>query len=392
MFKKKTIKDIDLQGKRVLVRVDFNVPLENGHVSDDTRIQAALPTIEYLLEKDTALILASHLGRPKGTKNPQLSLQPVAERLAEILEAPVYFVEECIGPKAKKAATELKCGEILVLENTRFHNGEKANDPQMAKQLASLAEIFVNDAFGTAHRSHASTVGVAAYLPTVAGFLMEKEIRYLGEMTTSPKMPYIAILGGAKVSGKIKAIRNLLSKADKILMGGGMANTFFKAKGYDMANSLVEEESIHIAKELLEKAGNRLYLPIDMVIANDFSVEAERKVLPLGDVPAGWQILDIGPETVRTYGEIIASAGTIIWNGPMGVFEFPPFAQGTFDLAKAVAESSAISIIGGGDSAAAAKQSGLAKQFTHISTGGGASLQMLEGTTLPGLAAIDDLD
>lgn len=390
MFKKKTIQNIDLQGKRVLARVDFNVPIEDGVVSDDTRIQAALPTIEYILSQKASLILISHLGRPKGERNPQLSLRPVADHLAGILEAPLHFAEDCLGPQAEEAASRLPSGEVLVLENTRFHAGEKKNDPQMARQLASLADLFVNDAFGTAHRAHASNVGVANYLPAVAGFLMEREIRYLGEMIAEPESPFVAILGGSKVSGKIQAIHNLLPKADHILIGGGMANTFFAAQGYRMADSLVEEDSIPVAKELLEKAGSQLHLPLDYVIADAFDPDAGRKVIPVGDVPAGWRVLDIGPKTVAAYGTTLASAKTVTWNGPMGVFEFPAFAKGTFNLAKAVAKSEAVSIIGGGDSAAAAKQSGMAEQFTHISTGGGASLQMLEGATLPGLDAIDN--
>ncbi|OQY37591.1 MAG: phosphoglycerate kinase [Chloroflexota bacterium] len=392
MFNKKTIENINVQGKRVLVRVDFNVPLIDGKVGDDTRIQAALPTITYLLKNGAALILCSHLGRPKGEKNLKYSLRPVAEYLDGLLDAPVSFAEDCIGPKAKEAAASLNPGEIVLLENTRFHAGEKTNDPKMAQQLASLGEIFVNDAFGTAHRAHASNVGIAEHLPTVAGFLMEKEIRYLGKTTTNPKPPHIVILGGAKVSGKIKAIRNLLTKADKILIGGGMANTFLKAKGYAMGDSLVEEDALETAQELLATAGDRLQLPVDMVVANAFNADAELKILPIGDVPNGWQILDIGPATIEAFGKLIITAGTITWNGPMGVFEFPRFAKGTFSLAKIVAESKAISIIGGGDSAAAVKQSGLAEKITHISTGGGASLQMLEGAVLPGLAAIDDLE
>lgn len=392
MFNKKTLESINVQGKRVLARVDFNVPIVDGKVGDDTRIQAAMPTITYLIENGAALLLTSHLGRPKGKKNLELSLRPVAEHLSTLIEVPVSFAEDCIGPQAEKAAAKLKPSEILLLENTRFHAGEKSNDPQMAKQLASLADLFVNDAFGTAHRAHASNVGVAEYLPTVAGFLMEKEIRYLGKTTSNPEPPHVVILGGAKVSGKIKAIRNLLTKADQILIGGGMANTFFKAKGYAMADSLVEKDAIETAKELLASSGDRLHLPVDMVIADSFAAEAKRKTIPLGDVPAGWQVLDIGPATVKSFGEFINAAKTVTWNGPMGVFEFSRFATGTFELAKIVAESEAISIIGGGDSAAAVKQSGLAEKITHISTGGGASLQMLEGAVLPGLAAIDNLD
>ena len=390
MFNKKTITDINLQNKRVLARVDFNVPINDGRVSDDTRIRAALPTIQYILAQGASLILISHLGRPKGEVKPEFSLRPVAEYLATMIDAPVHFAEDCLGPKAKEAAAKLQSGEVLVLENTRFHAGEKKNDPAMARQLASLADIFVNDAFGTAHRAHASNVGVAEHLPTVAGLLMEKEIRYLGEVTTAPTAPFIAILGGAKISGKINAIRNLLDKADKIIIGGGMANTFFKAQGYAMGDSLVEDDAVQTAKEILEKAGERLHLPVDMVIADDFSADAQRKTLPLGNVPAGWRIMDIGPDTIKSYGALIASAGTVTWNGPMGVFEFPRFATGTFALAKAVAESAATTIIGGGDSAAAANQSGMADKFTHISTGGGAFLQVLEGATLPGLDAIDE--
>ncbi len=390
MFNKKTIQDIDVQGKKVLVRVDFNVPLKDGNVSDDTRIRGALPTLNYLLEQGAALILCSHLGRPKDGPDPAFSLRPVAEYLDGLIEAKVSFVDDCIGPKVSEAAANLLPGQVLLLENTRFHIGEKKNDPDMAKEMASLAEIFVNDAFGTAHRAHASNVGVAAYLPAVAGFLLEKEIRYLGQAIADPKRPFVAILGGAKVSDKIGVIQNLLIKADSILIGGGMANTFFKAEGYPMGDSLVEAEALDAARQFLETGKERLRLPVDMVIADAFEAEANSKTMNVGPVPDGWRILDIGPDTVEGYARVLASAGTIVWNGPMGVFEFPKFARGTFQLAKAVAESPADSIIGGGDSVAAVTQSGLAQKITHISTGGGASLEMLEGKELPGLAALAD--
>jgi len=389
MFEKKIITDIDIIGKKVLVRVDFNVPLKDGAISDDTRIQAALPTINYLLEQDATPILCSHLGRPKGV-DPVFSLKPVAEYLADLVDGPVKFAEDCVGSVAEEAVMTLQPGEILVLENTRFHEGEKKNDPEMAKQMASLADVFVNDAFGTAHRAHASNVGVAEYLPAVAGFLLEKEIKYLGQAIADPTRPFVAILGGAKVSDKIDVIRNLLTKADQVLIGGGMANTFFKAQGYFMADSLVEEEALNTARSLLDEGNTSLRLPVDIVIADSFSEEAESKVMDMGAVPTGWRVLDIGPETVANYAKVISEAGTVVWNGPMGVFEFPPFAKGTFGLAHAVAESSATSIIGGGDSVAAIKQSGLADKVTHISTGGGASLEMLEGKELPGLAALED--
>ena len=390
MFNKKMVTDFDVKGKKVLVRVDFNVPLKDGKVADDTRIKAALPTINYLLEHGAAVILSSHLGRPKGEAKPEFSLKPVAEYLSGLISAPVAFAEDCIGSKAVEAAAALKPGEVLVLDNTRFHAGEKKNDPEMAKALASLAELYVDDAFGTSHRAHASNVGVTDYLPAAAGFLLEKEIKYLGNTIADPKRPFVAILGGAKVSDKIGVIENLLDKADSILIGGGMANTFFKAQGYEMADSLVEEDALETAKMLLAKAGGKLVLPVDVVIADDFSADANAKTMDLGDVPAGWRILDIGPKTVAAFDEIINKAGTVVWNGPMGVFEFDKFAKGTFAVADALAKSDAISIVGGGDSASAIKKSGLADQITHISTGGGASLEMLEGKILPGLAALND--
>jgi phosphoglycerate kinase len=390
MFNKKTVQDIDVSGKKVLVRVDFNVPIKDGKVGDDTRIQAALPTINYLLERDASLILCSHLGRPKGEVKAEFSLKPVADYLAKILGKPVIFSADCIGPMAEDAASQLKTGEILLLENTRFHAGEKKNDPEMAKQLAGLADIYVNDAFGTAHRAHASNEGVAQYLPSVAGFLMEKEIRYLGQAIAAPARPFLAILGGAKISDKIGVIKNLLDKADQVLIGGGMANTFFKAQGYPVGDSLVEDESLDVARELVKTAENQLRLPVDVVIGDGFSDEAQKQVMSMGPIPDGWRILDIGPETVATFGKLISEAGTVAWNGPMGVFEFPNFAVGTNGIAAAVADSGATSIIGGGDSVAAVKQAGLAEDVTHISTGGGASLEMLEGKTLPGLAALED--
>ena len=390
MFSKKTVKDIDVKNKKVLVRVDFNVPLKEGKISDDTRIRAALPTIQYLLDNNAAVILCSHLGRPKDGVDPQYSLKPVADYLQTLIPQKVFFADDCIGPLAEKAAAKLEGGQVLVLENTRFHAEEKKNDPGMAKQLASLADIFVNDAFGSAHRAHASTAGVADYIPAVAGFLMEKEIRYLGQAIENPERPFIAILGGAKVSDKIGVIRNLLKKADEVLIGGGMANTFFKAQGYPVGDSLVEDEVLDVARELVEAGSNKLRLPVDMVIADKFEDDAAMKIMPTGPVPDGWRILDIGPETVAAYSKAIAGARTVVWNGPMGVFEFPNFAKGTFEIAKAVADSGAVSIIGGGDSVSAVNKSGLADKISHISTGGGASLEMLEGLELPGLAVLQD--
>ena len=390
MFNKKSVKDIDVNGKKVLVRVDFNVPIKDGKIKDDTRMTAALPTINYLLENGAAVILFSHLGRPNDEPDPQYSLAPVAKHLANLIPNQVKFAEDCIGEKAESAAQSLQPGEVLVLENTRFYKAEKKNDPEMAKKFAKLADIYVNDAFGSAHRAHASTEGVAKFLPAVAGFLMEKEIRYLGQAVADPARPFVAILGGAKISDKIGVIDNLLNKADAVLIGGGMANTFLKAKGFEMADSLVEVEAIDKAKELLAKGGDKLHLPLDLVIANAFDNEAESRVIGLEDVPSGWRILDVGPKTVSEYAKVIEPAGTIVWNGPMGVFEMSNFAKGTFGIAEAVASSNAVSIIGGGDSVSAINQSGLSEKVTHISTGGGASLEMLEGKILPGLAALLD--
>jgi phosphoglycerate kinase len=390
MFNKKTVEDVDVRNKHVLVRVDFNVPIQDGEVSDDTRIQAALPTIKYLIDHDAAVILCSHLGRPKGEPDPKFSLQPAADRLSELLGKPVQFVDDVIGTQAQNAAKALKPGKVLLLQNTRFVAGEKKNDPDTAKAFADMADLYVNDAFGSAHRAHASTEGVAKYIPGVAGFLLQKEIRYLGQAIADPQRPFVAILGGAKIVDKIGVIRNLLTKADSILIGGGMANTFFSAQGYPVGDSLVDDEALSTAKEILGEAGTKIRLPVDVVIADRFEDDAQTQVVPVGPIPDGWRILDIGPETVENYGRVINDAQTVVWNGPMGVFEFPNFAKGTFGVAKAVASCPGTTIVGGGDSVAAINQSGLADQITHISTGGGASLEMLEGTVLPGYAALQD--
>ena len=389
---KKTIRDLDFQGKRVLVRVDFNVPLDDsGNVTDDTRIRAALPTISYLRERGAKVILCSHLGRPKGKASPGLRLEPVAEYLSGLLGAPVAMAPDAVGPEVAKMAADLQAGQVLLLENLRFHAGEEKNDPGFAQQLASLADIYVNDAFGTAHRAHASTEGVTRHLPAVAGLLMEKELDFLGTALEDPQRPFVAILGGAKVSDKIAVIERLLSLADQLLIGGGMANTFLKAKGLEMGDSLVEEEKLDVAADLLQKGGDKLVLPVDAVIADRFAADAVAKTVPVEAVPAGWRILDIGPETLAQFAEILADAKTVVWNGPMGVFEFAPFAKGTFGVAEALAKlQGATTIIGGGDSAAAVAQSGLEDKMTHISTGGGASLDFLEGRELPGVVALND--
>jgi len=390
MFNKKLITDVDVKGKRVLVRVDFNVPIKEGKVADDTRIKAALPTIKYLLDHGASVILFSHLGRPKDGPDPLYTMRPTAEHLSKLLGMPVNFAEEAVGEVATKAAKALKPGQVLVLENTRFYKGETKNDMELAKQWASLADLYVNDAFGSAHRAHSSTEGVAHFLPAVAGFLMEKEIMYLGAAVTDPKRPFVAILGGAKVSDKIGVIKNLLLKADVVLIGGGMANTFFKAQGYPVGDSLAEDEVLDTARQLLAEGGTKLRLPMDVVIGDKFEADAEAKVMDMGPIPSGWRILDIGPKSVTAFSKALKGAGTVVWNGPMGVFEFDKFAKGTFGVAKAVAKCGAVSIVGGGESVAAINKSGLQDKITHVSTGGGASLEMLEGLTLPGVAALQD--
>ncbi len=388
---KKTVRDIDLKGKRVLMRVDFNVPMKDGVVTDDKRIRAALETIQYVLEQGASLIVMSHLGRPKGTGfEAEFSLKPAADVLANLLGRPVKMAPDCIGPEVEAMAAALQPGEVLMLENVRFHKAEEKNDPEFAKKLAALGEVYVNDAFGSAHRAHASTEGVARYLPAVSGFLMEQELTYLSRATENPERPYIAILGGAKISDKIAVIENLLLKCDRLIIGGGMANTFLAARGYDMADSLVEPGSLETAKAIMAKAGNKLLLPVDAVIGDRFDAEANSQVVDVDKVPAGWRVLDIGPKTLEMFSQALKDAKLVVWNGPMGVFEFPKFAEGTFALARLLAESGATTVIGGGDSASAVKKAGVAKKMTHVSTGGGASLEFLEGKVLPGVAALND--
>lgn len=387
---KKTVRDINLKGKRVLMRVDFNVPVEKGEITDDTRIQAALPTIQYVLEQGASLVLMSHFGRPKGGPDPKYSLAPVAKRLGELLDKPVQMAPDVVGDEVEAMAKAMKPGDVMLLENTRFYEGETKNAADFVAKLAALGEIYVNDAFGSAHRAHASTVGVAEKMPAVAGFLIEKEIKYLGQATGDAERPYVVILGGAKVSDKIAVIENMLNKADLVLIGGGMANTFLKAKGLEMGDSLVEDDALDTAKALMAQAGNKLVLPVDAMVASAFDNEADRKVVSVDAVEPGWRILDIGPKTVDLFRGKLATAKTVVWNGPMGVFEMPNFAQGTFAIARALADLDAVTIIGGGDSAAAVNQAGVADMVSHVSTGGGASLEFLEGKVLPGVAALNE--
>lgn len=391
---KKTVRDIDVAGKRVLVRVDFNVPQDKktGEITDDTRIKAALSTIKYLVDHKAKVILCSHLGRPKGV-TPELTLKPVAQRLGKLLGQPVPIAGDCVGPRAEGVAAALNEGGVLLLENLRFHDEEEKNDPGFAKSLASLAEMYVNDAFGTAHRAHASTVGVTKYLPAVAGFLMEKELVYLGQALAEPRRPFAMVVGGAKVSDKITMLENILPKVDSLVIGGGMANTFLKAQGYDVGKSKVENEQLDFAKGLIAKAkekGVNLLLPVDAIAAEKFEAASPSQTVLVDKVPKDWQILDIGPQTVMRFSEEIKKAHTVVWNGPLGVFEFPAFARGTQAIASLLARLDATTIIGGGDTAAAVEQQGLASKMTHVSTGGGASLEFLEGKMLPGVAALLD--
>ena len=389
---KKSIRDIDVNGKKVFIRVDFNVPMdENQNITNDKRIRATLPTLNYLLENNAAIILACHVGRPKGQRVPELSVKPIVARLSELLGKEVKYAEDCVGEAASKAAADLKPGEVLLLENLRYHNEETKNDPEFAKQLASLADVAVDDAFGVSHRAHASNAGIAQYVEVVGGFLIEKEIQFIGKALSNPERPFVAIIGGAKVSDKIGVISNLLEKADAVVIGGGMANTFLAAQGKGIGSSLFEEEKLPLAKELLAKAeekGVKVFLPAEVVVADKFAADANHKTVSVDEVPADWMILE--NKFSKECQEALENAKTIVWNGPMGVFEFDAFAHGTEDIAHAVAESTGISIVGGGDSIAALKKTGLSDKITHISTGGGATLEFLEGKPMPGIAAIAD--
>lgn len=391
---KKTVKDIDLKGKKVLVRCDFNVPMdENKNITDNTRIVAAMPTIKYLLENNCAIILTSHLGRPKGEFKPEFSLQPVAKELSKLLDKEVIMAKDVVGEDAKEKATNLQEGQILLLENVRFHKEETDNNPEFAKELADMAEIYVNDAFGAAHRAHSSTAGVAEYLPAVSGFLIEKELQFLGNALNNPERPFVAILGGAKVSDKIGVIDSLLEKVDTLIIGGGMAYTFFKAQGYGVGNSICELDKIDLAKSLMKKAeekGVKFMLPIDTKIGKEFKPDTESKTVKCTEIPDEWEGFDIGAESIEIFSEEIKKAKTVVWNGPVGLFEFDQFAIGTNAIAKVLSEIDATTIIGGGDSAAAVKKAGLQDKMTHISTGGGASLEFLEGKKLPGIECLQD--
>ena len=391
---KKTIKDIDLKGKKVFVRCDFNVPMdENQNITDNRRIVAALPTIKYLIEQNCKIILSSHLGRPKGEVKPEFSLAPVAKELSKLLGQEVLMAKDVIGESAKSLAANLQEGQVMLLENVRFHREETDNDPEFAKQLASMAEVFVNDAFGTAHRAHASTEGVSHYLPSVSGFLIEKELKFLGDALNNPERPFVAILGGAKVSDKIGVIDSLLEKVDTLMIGGGMAYTFFKAQGYEVGNSLCEPDKCELALSLMEKAKNKgvkLMLPVDTKIGKEFKPDTESKTVAWTEIPEGWEGFDIGEKTIEMFKNELKTAKTVVWNGPLGLFEFDQFAIGTNEIAHALAEIDATTIIGGGDSAAAVEKAGLADKMTHISTGGGASLEFLEGKKLPGIECLQD--
>jgi len=392
-MRKKTIRDVDVKGKRVLVRVDFNVPLDDGRIADDRRIREALPTIRLLRERGARVILASHLGRPQGKVDDALRLDPVAQRLGELLGVKVRKLNDSMGPEVEAAIAAMKNGDIVLLENLRFHRGEEANDPDFAAALAAVADLYVNDAFGTAHRAHASTVGVATLLPAVAGLLMEKELNHLSRALEDPGHPFVAVLGGKKVSDKIGVIRNLLTKADALLIGGAMTYTFLRAKGLEVGKSQYEEDKLDLARSLMVDAEHRrvaFHLPDDVVVADRFAEDAAHKTVPAEAVPKGWMGLDIGPHTAERYADVIQEAQTVMWNGPMGVFEMPPFAHGTRAVARAMAESKGVTIVGGGDSAAAVEQEGLADKMTHVSTGGGASLEFLEGKELPGVAVLAD--
>ncbi|CUT00732.1 phosphoglycerate kinase [Candidatus Kryptobacter tengchongensis] len=396
-MRKVTIDDLHLKGKRVLVRVDFNVPIESGKVSDDTRIRESLPTIKKIISEGGKAILISHLGRPKGGFDPKYSLKPVAEHLSKLLNMPVKFAPDCVGEEVKKMVAELKEGEVLLLENVRFHPEEEKNDENFARELASIADVYINDAFGSAHRAHASTEGVARFVKeTAIGYLMQKEVEYLSKALLNPEKPYVAILGGAKVSDKIQVIKNLMEKVDAFLIGGGMANTFLKAKGYEVGKSLVEEDKIDFAKEILNEAEKRnvkFVLPVDCVIADKFANDANFEVVSVDKVRPDWMILDIGTETIKMFCEVLKDAKMVVWNGPLGVFEFENFAKGTFEIAKFLAEitqKGAVTIVGGGDSASAVAKAGLSDKVSHVSTGGGASLEFLEGKILPGISAIQD--
>ncbi|EST55495.1 phosphoglycerate kinase [Brevibacillus panacihumi W25] len=390
---KKSIRDVELAGKRVFCRVDFNVPMQDGVITDDTRIRAAVPTIRYMADAGAKVILASHFGRPKGQVVEEMRLTPVAAHLSALLGKEVTKLGDSVGEEVKAAVAGMKNGDVLLLENVRFHPGEEKNDPELAKSFAELADLFVNDAFGTAHRAHASTAGIAQYIPAVSGLLMEKEIRFMGGALSNPERPFTAIVGGAKVKDKIAVIENLLTKVDHLIIGGGMANTFLKAQGYAIGASLCEDDKLDLARSLMEQAKERgvnLMMPIDVVVADRFAADAEKKTVAIDAIPEGWMALDIGPKTVEAYHRVIVESKTVVWNGPMGVFEMDAFAQGTIGVARAMKECSGTTIIGGGDSVAAVEKAGVAEEMTHISTGGGASLEFMEGKELPGVTVLTD--